>query len=334
MAKETKPQSDVGAMDRMLTLELVRVTERAAIAAAAARGRGDEQVADQAAVDAMWRELNRLEVRGRIVVGEGERDSAPRLYVGEEVGTGEGPEVDIAVDPLDGRTLCAKNLPNSLAAIAVTRRGGLFNAPDLYMEKIAIGPGYAADLVDLDMPPEEAIKRLAKAKSVAPQEISACILDRPRHAKLIEKVRATGASIRLIGDGDVAGIIYTTDPETTGIDIYLGSGGAPEGVLAAAALRCIGGQMRGRLIVDSEEKRQRVKERGLSDPKRVYRVEDMAAGDVLFAATGITDGSLFAGVRFDRDSATTYSIVTRSETGTQRWIRARHRNGEKWASTA
>ncbi len=321
-------------MDRMLTLELVRVTERAAIAAAAARGRGDEQVADQAAVDAMWRELNRLEVRGRIVVGEGERDSAPRLYVGEEVGTGEGPEVDIAVDPLDGRTLCAKNLPNSLAAIAVTRRGGLFNAPDLYMDKIAIGPGYAADLVDLDMPPEEAIKRLAKAKSVAPQEISACILDRPRHAKLIEKVRATGASIRLIGDGDVAGIIYTTDPETTGIDIYLGSGGAPEGVLAAAALRCIGGQMRGRLIVDSEEKRQRVKERGLSDPKRVYRVEDMAAGDVLFAATGITDGSLFAGVRFDRDSATTYSIVTRSETGTQRWIRARHRNGEKWASTA
>jgi fructose-1,6-bisphosphatase II / sedoheptulose-1,7-bisphosphatase len=320
-------------MDRMLTLELVRVTERAAIAAAMARGQGDEQLADQAAVNAMWTELNRLDVRGRIVVGEGERGAAPKLYIGEEVGTGEGPEVDIAVDPLDGHTLCAKNLPNSLAAIAVTRRGGLLNAPDIYMEKIAIGPGYKPDLVDLEMPPEEAIKRLAEAKGVRPRDVSACILDRPRHAKLIERVRSTGASIRLIGDGDVAGIIHTTDPEATGIDIYLGSGGAPEGVLAAAALRCIGGQMHGRLIADGGAKRQRVKERGISDPRRVYRAEDMAAGDVLFAATGITDGSLLAGVRFERDTAITHSIVTRSETGTQRWIRARHRNGEKWAST-
>ena len=325
------PRPEAGPMDRMLTLELVRVTERAAVAAATARGRGDEQLADQASVEAMWKELNRLDVRGRIVVGEGERDVAAKLYVGEEVGSGKGPEVDIAVDPLDGRTLCAKNLPNSLAAIAVTRRGGLLNAPDVYMEKIAIGPGYAADLVDLEMKPEEAIRRLAEAKGVKPSDISACILDRPRHAKLIERVRATGASIRLIGDGDVAGIIHTTDPETTGIDIYLGSGGAPEGVLAAAALRCIGGQMHGRLIVDSEGKRRRVAERGIKDPKRVYRAEDMAAGDVLFAATGITDGSLFAGVRFEPGTATTYSIVTRSETGTQRWIRARHRNGEKWA---
>lgn len=325
---------DAGSMDRMLTLELVRVTERAAIAAATARGRGDEQLADQAAVEAMWTELNRLDVRGRVVVGEGERDAAPRLYVGETVGSGKGPEVDVAVDPLDGRTLCAKNLANSLAAIAVTRRGGLLNAPDVYMEKIAIGPGYEPDLVDLDMAPEEAIERLAAAKGVKPAEISACILDRPRHAKLVERVRATGASIRLIGDGDVAGIIYTTDPEATGIDIYLGSGGAPEGVLAAAALRCIGGQMRGRLIVDSNEKRKRAEERGIEDPKRIYRAEDMAAGDVLFAASGITDGSLFAGVRFERDTATTYSIVTRSETGTQRWIRARHRNKEKWPSTA
>jgi fructose-1,6-bisphosphatase II / sedoheptulose-1,7-bisphosphatase len=325
------PRRDAGPMDRMLTLELVRVTERAAVAAATARGRGDEQLADQASVDAMWKELNRLDVSGRIVVGEGERDAAAKLYVGEEVGTGKGPEVDIAVDPLDGRTLCAKNLPNSLSAIAVTRRGGLLNAPDVYMEKIAIGPGYAPDLVDLEMKPEEAIRRLAEAKGVKPSDISACILDRPRHAKLIERVRATGASIRLIGDGDVAGIIHTTDPEATGIDIYLGSGGAPEGVLAAAALRCIGGQMHGRLIVDSEGKRRRVAERGIKDPKRVYRAEDMAAGDVLFAATGITDGSLFAGVRFEPGTATTYSIVTRSETGTQRWIRARHRNGEKWA---
>ncbi len=333
MAKKAAGPRDAGAMDRMLTLELVRATERAAIAAATARGRGDEQLADQAAVEAMWSELNKLNVRGKIVVGEGEADVAPKLFVGEEVGSGEGPEVDIAVDPLDGRTLCAKNLPNSLAAIAVTRRGGLLNAPDVYMDKIAIGPGYPADLVTLDMTPEEAIERLAEAKGVKPQGISACILDRPRHGKLIERVRRTGASIRLIGDGDVAGIIHTTDPEATGIDIYLGSGGAPEGVLAAAALRCIGGQMQGRLIADSEEKRARIKAHGIKDERRVYRAEDMAVGDVLFAASGITDGSLFAGVRFEAGSATTYSIVTRSETGTQRWIRARHRNGEKWAST-
>jgi fructose-1,6-bisphosphatase II / sedoheptulose-1,7-bisphosphatase len=324
---------DAAAMDRSLTLELVRVTERAAIAAAMMRGRGDEQLADDAAVEAMWSELNRLDLRGRIVVGEGEEGAAPRLYVGEEVGTGDGPEVDIAVAPLDGRTLCAKNLPNSLAAIAVTPRGGLLNAPDIYMDKIAIGPGYDADLVDLDMPPEEAIARLADAKGIAPRDVSVCILDRPRHAPLVERVRSTGASIRLIRDGDVAGIIHTTEPDTTGIDIYLGSGGAPEGVLAAAALCCIGGQMQGRLIVDSEDKRSRLEERGIRNAKRVYRAADMAGGDVLFAATGITDGSLLAGVRFERGSATTHSIVTRAETGTQRWIRARHRNGEKWPST-
>jgi fructose-1,6-bisphosphatase II / sedoheptulose-1,7-bisphosphatase len=321
------PAVDSAPMDRRLTLELVRVTERAAVAAATARGRGDEQLADQAAVDAMWGQLNRLNIRGRIVVGEGEPGDAARLYVGEEVGTGEGPEVDIALDPLDGRTLCAKNLPNSLAAIAVTRRGGLLSVPDVYMEKIAIGPGYPPDLVDLQMPPAEAIKRLAEAKGVRPNDISVCILDRPRHGMLIEAVRSTNASIRLIGDGDVAGIIHTTEPDTTGIDIYLGSGGAPEGVLAAAALRCIGGQMHGRLILDSEEKRQRADAHSLRDHRRVYRAEDMAAGDVLFAATGITDGSLFAGVRFGRGTATTFSIVTRSQTGTQRWVRAKHRNG-------
>lgn len=322
-------RANAGTSDRILTLELVRVTERAAIAAAKLRGRGDEQRADQAAVEAMWSELNRLDVRGRIVVGEGEHGAAPKLYVGEEVGTGHGPEVDIAVDPLDGHTLCAKNLPNSVAAIAVTRRGGLLNAPDVYMDKIAIGPDYPADLVNLQMPPAEAIEKLAATKGVKPSQISVCILDRPRHAALIEAVRSTGASIRLIGDGDVAGIIHTTDPETTGIDVYLGSGGAPEGVLAAAAIRCIGGQMHGRLILDTDEKRKRAEAHGLRDSKRVYRAEDMAAGDVLFAATGITDGSLLPGVRFDRGTVTTHSIVTRSETGTQRWVRARHRNGEK-----
>jgi fructose-1,6-bisphosphatase II / sedoheptulose-1,7-bisphosphatase len=316
--------NDQAAMDRVLTLELVRVTERAAIAAARLRGRGDEQLTDQAAVEATWNELNRLNVRGRIATGSGHRDQSAKLQIGEEIGSGSGPEVDIAVDPLDGHTLCAKNLPNSLAAIAITRRGGLLKVPDLYMEKIAIGPGYPEGLVDLDMKPEEAIRRLAEAKRVRPQDISACILDRPRHARLIEAVRSTGASIRLIGDGDVAGIIHTTDPDATGIDIYLGSGGAAEGVLAAAALRCIGGQMCGRLIADTEEKRRQVEEIGIRDPGCVYRAEDMAAGDVLFAATGITDGSLLAGVRFSRLTATTYSIVTRSQTGTQRWIRAKH----------
>ena len=325
-------QEDREVTHRLLALELVRVTERAAIAAATVRGRGDEQLADQAAVDAMWSELNRLNVRGRIVIGVGERDDAPKLYAGEEIGTGEGPEVDIAADPLDGHTLCAKNLPNSLSAIAVATRGGLLDAPEIYMEKIAIGPGYPPGLVDLDMAPDEAIRRLAEAKGVSPREISACILDRPRHAGLIEKVRSTGASIRLIGDGDVSGIIHATEPDTTGIDIYLGSGGAPEGVLAAAALRCIGGQMLGRLIVDTEERRGAAERRGLRNANRLYRAEDMASGDVLFAATGVTDGSLLSGVRFGRQTATTFSIVTRSRTGTQRWVRAKHQLGEKSAA--
>ena len=321
--KRAARSADRAAMTRTLTLELVRVTERAAIAAALVRGRGDEELADRAAVEAMARELNKLNVRGRSVIGAGEGD---RLGVGQEVGTGEGPEVDIAVDPLDGHTICAKNLPNSLAVLAITMRGGLLNVPDVYMEKIAIGPGYPPGLVDLDMKPADAIGSLAKAKGVRPENISACILDRPRHARLIEAVRATGASIRLIGDGDVSGIIHTTDPDTTGIDIYLGSGGAPEGVLAAAALRCIGGQMRGRLIVDTDEKRQRAERAGIRDVRRAWSAEEMASGDVLFAATGVTDGSLLGGVRFGRVTATTFSIVTRSQTGTQRWVRAKHRN--------
>ena len=230
--------ADKSTMDRVLTLELVRVTERAAVAAAMMCGRGDEMAADQAAVDAMRSELNRIRVKGRVVIGEGERDEAPMLYIGEEVGTGEGPEVDIALDPLEGTTICAKNLPNALAVIAITHKDGLLNAPDVYMEKIAVGPGYPDGIVDLDMPPDEAIRKVAKEKGCRPRDISACILDRPRHTAIIEKIRETGASIRLIGDGDVAGIIHTTDPAETGIDIYLGIGGAPEGVLAAAAQGC------------------------------------------------------------------------------------------------
>ena len=324
------PPDQDEAMERVLTLELVRVTEGAAMAAAMLRGRGDERLADEAAIGAMRAELDRLDIVGRIVIGEGERDEAPMLYVGEKVGSGRGPEVDIALDPLDGSTICAKNLPNSIAAIAITRRSGLLEVPNVYMEKIAVGPGYPEGIVDLDMEPDEAVRRLAAAKGVKAREISACILDRPRHARLIEAVRSTGASIRLIGDGDVAGIIHTTDPETTGVDIYLGSGGASEGVLAAAALRCIGGQMCGRLILDTDEKRSRAGHMGIKDAGRVYRAEDMATGDVLFAATGVTDGNLLDGVRFERGIATTHSIVTRSHTGTQRWVKAKHRIGDKF----
>ena len=315
-------------MDRVLTLELVRVTERAAIAAAMMRGRGDGKAADQAAVDAMRNELNRLEIRGQVVIGEGERDEAPMLYIGEKVGAGKGPELDIALDPLEGTTICAKNLPNALAVIALTHRGGLLNAPDVYMDKIAVGPGFPDELVDLEMPPQEAIKRVATEKGVKPHQVSACILDRPRHAKLIEAVRKTGCAIRLIGDGDVAGIIHATDPETTGIDIYLGVGGAPEGVLAAAAQRCIGGQMQGRLILDTDEKRARAERMGIDDPSRIYSTEDMASGDVLFSATGVTDGNLLDGVKFGHGVTTTHTIVTRSHTGTQRWVRTRHQVGE------
>jgi fructose-1,6-bisphosphatase II / sedoheptulose-1,7-bisphosphatase len=317
-------------LDRILTMELVRVTERAAVAAARWRGRGDEKAADQAAVDAMRAELNRLPIRGTVVIGEGERDEAPMLYIGEQVGSGEGPDVDIALDPLEGTTICAKNLPNSIAVIAIAEKGTLLNAPDVYMEKIAIGPGYPEGTVDLNAPPSENIARLAKAKGVDISEIAACILDRPRHARLIEEVRETGAAIRLIGDGDVAGVIDTTDPEETGIDIYMGIGGAPEGVLAAAALRCMGGQMQGRLVLDTEEKRARAARMGISDPERIYSIMDMAGGDVLFAATGVTDGNILSGVRFSRDSIRTHSIVLRSSSRTVREIKARHQDLDKF----
>ncbi|TWG59400.1 fructose-1,6-bisphosphatase II / sedoheptulose-1,7-bisphosphatase [Aminobacter sp. J44] len=317
-------------LDRILTLELVRVTERAAVAAARLRGRGDEKAADQVAVDAMRAELNRLPIKGTVVIGEGERDEAPMLYIGEEVGTGDGPGVDIALDPLEGTTICAKNLPNSLAVIAIAEKGSLLYAPDVYMDKIAVGPGYPAGIVNLDASPQENIENLAKAKGVPVQEITACILDRPRHARLIEAVRATGAAIRLIGDGDVAGVIHTTNPDETGIDIYMGTGGAPEGVLAAAALRCIGGQMQGRLQLNTEEKIERAAKMGISDPNKVYSMEEMARGDVLFAATGVTDGNLLSGVKFGRDSIQTHTIVMRSSSRTVREIKAHHQDMEKF----
>jgi fructose-1,6-bisphosphatase II / sedoheptulose-1,7-bisphosphatase len=322
--------SVVAGLDRILTMELVRVTERAAVAAARLRGRGDEKAADQVAVDAMRAELNRLDIKGTVVIGEGERDEAPMLYIGEEVGSGDGPEVDIALDPLEGTTICAKNLPNALAVIAIAEKGSLLFAPDVYMDKIAIGPGYPDGVIDIDTSPYENIRNLADAKRVPISEITACILDRPRHAKLIEAVRNTGAAIRLIGDGDVAGVIHTTDPDETGIDIYLGTGGAPEGVLAAAALRCTGGQMQGRLLLDTPEKVARAAKMGITDPKKVYRIEEMARGDVLFAATGVTDGNMLAGVKFGRNSITTDTIVLRSSSRTVREIKARHQDLDKF----
>ena len=317
-------------LDRILTLELVRVTERAAVAAATLRGRGDEMAADQAAVDAMRQELNRLPIDGTVVIGEGERDEAPMLFIGEKVGTKKGPKVDIALDPLEGTTICAKNLPNALAVIAIAEEGSLLNAPDSYMEKIAIGPGYPLGIVDLDATPSDNINAIAKAKGVPVNEVTACILDRPRHARIIEEVRLTGAAIRLIGDGDVAGIIHTTEPDETGIDIYMGIGGAPEGVLAAAALRCIGGQMQGRLVINSDEQRERARRMGVEDVDHKFDMTEMARGDVLFAATGVTDGNLLAGVKFGRNSITTHTVVMRSSSGTVRWIKAVHQDSEKF----
>ncbi|MDZ7601217.1 MAG: class II fructose-bisphosphatase, partial [Hoeflea sp.] len=305
-------------------------TEIAAIAAWSLVGRGDEKAADQAAVDAMRTALNDLEIDGEIVIGEGERDEAPMLYIGEEVGNREGAKVDIALDPLEGTTICAKNLPNSLAVIAIAEKGSLLYAADVYMEKIAIGPGYPPNTVALDASPTDNIHAVARARGVDVSQVTACILDRPRHARLIEEVRATGAAISLIGDGDVAGIIHTTDPEQTGIHIYLGIGGAPEGVLAAAALRCIGGQMQGRLQLNTEEKLARAAKMGITDPRKIYTMEEMASGDVLFAATGVTDGNLLQGVRFTPDAIVTHTIVMRSSSRTVREIKARHQDLSKF----
>jgi fructose-1,6-bisphosphatase II / sedoheptulose-1,7-bisphosphatase len=308
----------------------VRVTERAAVAAARLRGRGAEKMSDQAAVDAMRRELSGLAIDGTVVIGEGEMDEAPMLFIGEKVGTKAGPKVDIAVDPLEGTTLCAKNMPGAIATLAMAEDGTLLHAPDIYMDKIAIGPGYARGLVDLDAPAGENILNLAKAKGVQPHAITAMILDRPRHADLIDAVRKAGAAVSLITDGDVAGVIHTADPEKTGIDIYLGIGGAPEGVLAAAALRCIGGQMQTRLVLDTEQKRERAAKMGIRDPRKKYQIEDMVSGNCLFAATGVTDGRMLRGVHFGRDAIETETVVMRSTTGTVRWIRAEHRHLDKF----
>jgi fructose-1,6-bisphosphatase II / sedoheptulose-1,7-bisphosphatase len=317
-------------LERILSLEIVRVTERAAVSAARLCGRGDEKAADQAAVDAMRRELNKLPIDGTVVIGEGERDEAPMLFIGETLGSRIGPKVDIAVDPLEGTTLCAKNMPGAIATMAMAEGGSLLNAPDVYMEKIAIGPGYPQDVVDLDAPAEDNIRSLAKAKGVKPSDITALVLDRPRHADVIAGVRKAGAAVRLITDGDVAGIIHTADPASTGIDIYIGVGGAPEGVLAAAAMRCIGGQIQCRLVLDTEEKRERALKMGITDPRRRYLMQDLVRGDCLFAATGVTDGAMLRGVKFKGDVIETETVVMRSVTGTVRWIRADHRQLEKF----
>jgi len=317
-------------LERVLALEIVRVTERAAVNAARLRGRGDEKAADQAAVDAMRRELNNLPIDGTVVIGEGEMDEAPMLFIGEKVGTKGGFKVDIAVDPVEGTTLCAKNMPGSIATLALAEHGTLLHAPDIYMDKIAVGPGYPKGVVDLDASAEDNIRSLAKAKGVRPEDITAMILDRPRHAELIAGVRRAGGAVSLITDGDVASVIHTADPQKTGIDIAMGIGGAPEGVLAAAALRCIGGQMQCRLVVDTEEKRARATKMGIKDPRKKYEIEDMVRGDCLFAATGITDGRMLQGVKFDGPLVRTHTVVMRSITGTVRWITAEHRQLEKF----
>ena len=316
-------------INRELTMELARVTERAAVAAATLIGRGDEKAADQAAVDAMRRELNALDIDGEVVIGEGERDEAPMLYIGEKVGSGKGPKVDIALDPLEGTTLTAKGMPNALAVVAMAEGGSLLNAPDVYMQKIAIGGGYPENLVDLDASPDDNVKAVAKAKGVDVGLLNVCILDRPRHANIIEAVRTAGARVTLISDGDIAGVIHCTDP-STGIDMYLGTGGAPEGVLAAAALRCTGGQMQGRLVTDSDSQKERARKMGIEDFERKYTAEEMASGDVVLSATGVTTGSMLSGIAHQGDQIWTDTLLMRSSTGTIRWIKARHTHPEKF----
>jgi fructose-1,6-bisphosphatase II / sedoheptulose-1,7-bisphosphatase len=313
--------------DRLLSLGLARVSEAAAIAAAGLIGAGDEKAADQAAVDAMRSQLNLLDIAGRIVIGEGERDEAPMLYIGEEVGTGHGPKVDIALDPLEGTTLTAKDMPNALAVIAMGPGGSMLHAPDVYMDKLAIGPGYPEGLLHLDMPVRQRIETLARAKGCAPSAIMACVLERPRHQAMIEEIRACGARIRLITDGDVAGVMHTAEPMLTGIDIYMGQGGAPEGVLAAAALKCMGGQMQGRLIFRNEDEKARARRAGITDLARVYGRDDMVSADVIFAATGVTDGSILKGARRDGDWLETETILMRSKTGSVRRLLYRQKNG-------
>jgi fructose-1,6-bisphosphatase II / sedoheptulose-1,7-bisphosphatase len=316
-------------LDRVLVLEMVRVTEAAAVAASKLVGRGDEKAADAAAVEAMRRAFDELDIDGTVVIGEGERDEAPMLFIGEKVGgaPGRGPKIDIALDPLEGTTITAKAGPNALAVLAAAEEGCLLNAPDVYMDKLAVGPGYPEGVIDLAKSPTENVAAVAAAKGVAPNELIVCVLDRPRHAALIAELRAIGCGIVLIGDGDVAGVIAVTDPDTT-IDMYMGSGGAPEGVLAAAALRCVGGQFNGRLLFRNEAEKDRARKWGIEDLDRIYQLEDLAKGDCIFAATGVTDGSLLDGVKRRRGGImTTDSVVMRASSGTVRWIKGEHRIG-------
>ena len=316
-------------LDRVLVLELVRVTEAAAVAASKLIGRGDEKAADAAAVEAMRRAFDELAIDGTVVIGEGERDEAPMLFIGEKVGgaPGSGPKIDIALDPLEGTTITAKAGPNALAVLAAAERGGLLNAPDVYMDKLAVGPGYPDGVIDLAKSPSDNVRAVAEAKGVEPGDIIVCVLDRPRHADLIAELRSLGCGVVLIGDGDVAGVIAVTDEDTT-IDMYMGSGGAPEGVLAAAALRCVGGQFNGRLTFRNEDERARARKWGIEDLDRIYTRDDLAKGDCIFAATGVTDGSLLDGVKRRRDGMmTTESVVMRASSGTVRWIKGEHRLG-------
>ena len=316
--------SDV--LDRVLVLEMVRVTEAAAIAASYLVGRGDEKAADAAAVEAMRKAFDELYMDGTVVIGEGERDEAPMLYIGEKVGgaPGKGPKIDIALDPLEGTTITAKAGPNALAVLAAAEEGCLLNAPDVYMEKIAVGPGYPEGVIDLTRSPTENVKAVAAAKGVEPAEIIVCVLDRPRHEEMIAELRGLGCGVVLIGDGDVAGVIATTNPDTT-IDIYMGSGGAPEGVLACAALRCVGGQFQGKLLFRNDDERARARKWGIEDLDKIYSLRDLAKGDCIFAATGVTDGSLLAGVKHLKGGRmTTDSVVMRASSRTVRWIKGEH----------
>lgn len=316
-------------LDRVLVLEMVRVTEAAAVAASKLIGRGDEKAADAAAVEAMRKAFDTLEIDGTVVIGEGERDEAPMLFIGEKVGgaLGKGPKIDIALDPLEGTTITAKAGPNSLAVLAASAEGCLLNAPDVYMDKLAVGPGYPDGVIDLAKSPTENVKAVAAAKGVEPSDIIVCVLDRPRHADLIAELRALGCGVVLIGDGDVAGVIAVTDEDTT-IDMYMGQGGAPEGVLAAAALRCVGGQFNGRLVFRNEDEKARAAKWGITDLDRIYTRDDLVKGDCIFAATGVTSGSLLEGVKYRRGGKmTTESVVMRASSGTVRWIKGEHRVG-------
>ena len=304
--------------DRMLSLGLARVSEAAAIASVSLIGRGDEKEADEAAVNAMREQLNLLDIAGTVVIGEGERDEAPMLYIGEEVGTGNGPGVDIALDPLEGTTLTAKDMPNALTVIAMGPKGSMLHAPDVYMEKLAVGPGFSPKLLSLDMSPYERVQILAEAKNCDPSDITVCILERPRHQDMIEQVRSTGAAIRLISDGDVAGVMHCAEAETTGIDMYMGIGGAPEGVLAAAALKCMGGQIHGRLLFRNDDERLRAEKAGISNLSQIYSRDDMVTQNVIFAATGVTSGSLLEGIKREITHITAETILMRSKTGSVR----------------